>query len=582
MKRPRMRSIVCGSVAGACLCGGLFVYAGPMSFVSRVWKERPVILKAGESRLNPINWFRGSDEDGTKEEPVAQIRQKVERPELVSDPFLADPVLIDDLGNEIAGDAPRAEPEMTVARPYHEPGDQSPGERAPLAVERNVAETQAAANSEAETLPMQESMRPRRPVQPTASGPQTIAGPVQRAPRLPDVSGFSPASTEPDIQAARPSAPQKESAPALPVGRPVAATKTNLKQRPTAPTAGTNQFVGGFDAEFSRLVQSVIVETKPGTVSAPVPRLPEDSAVRQPSASPPPGFADQQQLGFGTAETEADFLPLMPPRTNQENNSVANRTPAVTPSKSGEYSTEDELREFARYGRKLTGQSIDEVIQDSRDRLAGTPLATMRRNPGDSQLTGGQDTGSQVRQIESSGMADDSNRERELEMLQAPMMQITPRRAGSGVIVSSRQSRPVRPRVTSNGAPRRSVPNNSGVERLSYQTDEILADGSLGQPGEGPMLLPPEDGANGQQFFERADDHAASLAAADEATMPPIKFQFPTETEAAPSESSSGIGWFIAVICLMLAVGIGGYLARKKLRIDSIDLTRIRPRFEKE
>lgn len=567
MKRPRMRSIVCGSIAGACLCGGLFVQAGPMGFVSRMWKERPVILKSGESRLNPVNWFRRSENDEPETQVSSAERIKVERPELERDPFLTDTLVVD----EVERPAPQAEPEIKVARPYREPGAELPSNRAPLAVEENVAEAPAPANSIASAAQAPEPTARRRPVQ-SRPDPRAVADSIHRAPRLPDLGG----TAEPVADQTDRFAPSPED---LPFRQPVTAkTQPRPKPRATAPAApqtGGNQFVNGFDAEFSRLVQSVIAETESETVSAPVPRFPENTSAILPSDALAPSFMAPDR----SADEQAGLVTLMP--QSDGNSSVANRTPPATPAKPGEFSTQDELQEFARYGRQLTGQSIEEVIEDSRQRMADTPLAT-RRNSGNGQLTAGQYTGPQVRQIESAAPPAGIGRDEQLEMLQAPMMQITPGRAGSGVVVNAPRSRPVRPRVTSNGAPRRSVPSTSSVERLSYQTDELLADGSMGQPDDAPMMLPAEDGLNGQQFLDRADNVAADPAAAEEATMPPINFQFPTETEAAPSEGSSGIGWVIAVICLMLVVSVGGYLARRKLRIDSIDLTRIRPRFEKE
>ena len=90
MTRPHVRSIVCAVMVIACIGGGILVHAaGPVGFVSRIWKERPVILKTKESRLNPMNWFRrteGEDSDAT--EP--SDGQVSERSELTSDPFLVE------------------------------------------------------------------------------------------------------------------------------------------------------------------------------------------------------------------------------------------------------------------------------------------------------------------------------------------------------------------------------------------------------------------------------------------------------------------------------------------------------------
>lgn len=557
MKRLRMRSIGYVCVAGACICGGMLVQAGPMGFVSRIWKERPVVLQSKESRLNPVNWFRRNKTDDADDRgPVAKT-EKIERPELIGDPFLGDTTVADTI-------SPQAAPEVEVklAKPYREPGTEARGIRAPLVVERNVAASRDA------DIRRPQPGKPTRPAprQPPVTSPDRArlnvnSATAQRAPRLPDLgAAASAARTE--------AGPQ----PAAPPRRPVA-QKSQPRQKASA--GNNNQFVGGFDAEFAKLVQSVIAETEQESVSAPAPRLPAGSSNGRTAPSLMQSFAELEGSNSEPAPSVPEFAPLPAQGPGLDKLPIASTTAA------GEFSTEDERTEFARYGRQLTGSSITDVIDASRQRISNTPLAT-QRNVSREQLTAGQFSDEPIRQIDSSDPAAGLAPSPRLEMLDAPIMQITPGRAGSGVIIESANSRPIRPRVTSNGAPRRTVPDTSAVERLSYQTDETLADGSLPDIGDAPLRLPAEDGLNGQQFMNRAGEANRGLAEAESAAMPAINFEFPTETDIALEEPSSGIGWAIAVICLILAVAVGGYLARRKLSIDSFDLSRIRPRFEKE
>lgn len=556
MKRPHMRLIACASVAGACICAGFLVEAaGPMGFVSRVWKERPVVLKSKESRLNPMNWFRGKDAKSEDTQAAAGESQKIERPELISDPFLAEsraPV------SDIKVAKPY-NPPTTVETTVASPGPQIVGSRQAVNHNKGLAETGI---SQASATPSAGAS-----VSPSSGqnaflppGGQTSAAGGQ-APRLPDLAG--PGSSAPVVQ------------------QPVASAPPVARTEPRTPPAvsSENQFVGGFDAEFAKLVQSVVAETAQSPVQAPAPRLPESNTASNPTTNSAPaitGHSNQQDTALRLPEQP--FVPL--PRQPAASALTHTEAPPSPPANPGEFSTQNERTEFAQYASKLAGRSIDDIMESSRQRIATTPLANHRNAPRE-QLTAGRDVGGpQVRQIDSTARAPKSPSD--LQMLNTPTMQITPGRAGSGVIIESPLSQPVRPRVTSNGAPSRSVRDNSAFEQLGYQTDKTLTAEPLADAADGPLLLLPHDEHGGEHFLDPAHDGEHAHAAAGSEVTATSAIDWPTEADVAPQEAGSGIGWVIAVVCLILLVAVAGFAARKKLQIDSIDLSRIRPRFEKD
>jgi hypothetical protein len=572
MKRPHMRSIVYASAAGAFICCGIFVQAaGPIGFVSRIWRERPVILRTKESRLNPMNWFGRKQADASDESVAADGRRTLERSELTIDPFLTE---------SPAAASPASEAAKSPA---------SNIVRAPLVVEQRT--TLSATGLGAVDVPTTDRKRPNNPGtnasrQEESSLPAARRSPAQvtrveatqRAPRLPTPGGFgafeSPAAGQTGRRAptaAAPTTPQSRRRPAQ-------------ANRIVKPSTGGNRFVGGFDAEFAKLVQSVIAETENGTVQAPVPRLPGTGGPSTRANDQTPSLAggtSERRTTGSASETSSSGTPLLP---SQSNISAIGSTPELS-GVASEFSMASERAEFARYASQLTGESVSDVIEASRQRIANTPLAA-RQNMSREQLTAAQgrqgQPGSQVQPIESTRPRVPSDSR--LNMRHETTMQITPGRAGSGFIIESPGSRPVRPRVTSNGAPLRSVPDHLEFERLSYQTDETMHAGPLADAAaNGPLLmLPNEHHPNGQHFLEPAESDSNGNAAALPRTADSSTNWWPSEADTAAAEPGSGAGWVVAVMCLILTVIAGGYAARRKLQIDSFDITRIRQRFEKD
>ena len=563
MKRPHMRSIVCAAAASACICCcGIFVQAsGPIGFVSRIWKERPVVLRTKESRLNPMNWF-GRKKAGTSDESVAaDDRRTLERSELVRDPFLTESIA--------------ESPMVEVLKSPESTPPASNIVRTPVVVEQRTR--LATTGLDKVGVPSTDRKSPN------TNGPAQVTRvqATQRAPRLPILGGFgaieSPAAGQtgrPAPTAAAPTTPQSSRQP-------------RRSTRNVKPSTGGNRFVGGFDAEFAKLVQSVIAETENGTVQAPVPRLPGAGGPSTTANDGRPSLVgrlpDRQTTGSMTKSGRSG-VPLLPSQSIQSNIATVDSTPESSGAAS-EFSMESERADFARYASQLTGESVSDVIEASRQKIANTPLAA-RQNMSREQLTAAQgqgQAGSQVQPIESTGPRVPSDPRQNIRP--AATMQITPGRAGSGFIIESPDSRPVRARVTSNGAPARAVSDNSEFERLSYQTDETMQDGTLADAAaNGPLLmLPNEHHPNGQHFLEPAEsDSDGGNAAALPKTADSSTDWWPGEADTAADEPGSGAGWAVAVMCLILTLMAGGYAARRKLQIDSFDITRIRQRFEKD
>ncbi len=566
MNRPHMRSIVCATAAGACICCGILVQAaGPIGFVSRIWKERPVILKTKESRLNPMNWFGGRKADKSNAGEAADDPQTLVRSNLTHDPFLTE-------------SGPESSDIDTGKTTDSTPPD-SNITRAPLVVEQRtvlsatgletaetpVAELNSATDPDTAAAQQLESLLP--PSRPAPTQATSVQSP-QQAPRLPELGVGSIESTRTVGQADRPAADAPQTQP------------VGLQTRQPDRGVRGNRFVGGFDAEFAKLVQSVIAETENGTVQAPTPRLPETGTPSANDASPSlVGRLPETQSAQPLPQSDRSGAPLLPGQPIQSSTASVDSTFGVS-GVSSEFSMENERADFARYASQLTGQSVSDVIESSRRRIADTPLAT-RQNVTREQLTAGQgNLTRQVQPIDSTrpSIASDS----QPDIQRRATMQITPGRAGSGFIIESPDSRPIQPRVTPNGAPPRSVPDHSEFERLSYQTDEDQHGDPLVDAADGPLLmLPNEHHPPGQHFLDPAESDADTGDAAAKIADSSANW-WPNETDTAADEPGSGVGWVFAVLCLILTVIAAGYAARRKLQIDSFDITRIRQRFEKD
>ena len=233
MKCFRNRKLICAAAAVLMIAIGTSVLseaAGPREFVSDLWKKRPRLQGASESKLNPRNWIRRytgpigtrrvGDAEWGADNPTDGGTDSSTRPDLYKDPF-------------------------AVSGPVAETADSS------TAVTQKSSPTAALS-------PRQRREAGRRLAVPRPSGRDDASRNVARrnvakstAPVLPD--GLQSDSRTPEN----------------------GSQESGLDSALLQPEPG-NQFAPGFDSEFQRVVQSVIreaetprPETKPSTRSMP-------------------------------------------------------------------------------------------------------------------------------------------------------------------------------------------------------------------------------------------------------------------------------------------------------------------------
>jgi len=262
MKRPQLRLVVASAAVLTLSSGVLSQAAGPRRMISRMWDNRPQMLKPAESPLNPQNWFDGEGEDespsastkpesekrgetGAKEtaardaatkrpesktwqapQPIDHLHS--ERPQLARDPFLNQP-----LPASAASDMIRAGLASRVVEQNHlRPLRQS-------TVPGSSASTTAASRAVSS------------PAANTASGTAaSVAHPRPVAPTLPASVAEQPSTAVATVarEVAKPAVRQSPETTSLKSASAGSARASSSK----------NEFADEFDAEFQKLVKSVM------------------------------------------------------------------------------------------------------------------------------------------------------------------------------------------------------------------------------------------------------------------------------------------------------------------------------------
>lgn len=150
-------------------------------------------------------------------------------------------------------------------------------------------------------------------------------------------------------------------------------------------------------------------------------------------------------------------------------------------------------------------------------------------------------------------------------------VRIVPGDSGTGVIIESHQSSKVEPRVTSNGAPSRVLPDNGRVRRLSYQdASDVRSDRT--SPGhrheaaglrdnDAPELVfPDEQAGRTLPSVEGADQHGNTPSGV---FSPTGELEWLDQPSLTAADSDEGFPWANAGICLALFAVAGALLMRK-------------------
>lgn len=199
-----------------------------------------------------------------------------------------------------------------------------------------------------------------------------------------------------------------------------------------------------------------------------------------------------------------------------------------------------------------------------------------------------------------------------------PVVRVVPGHRGAGIVIESGQWSQMQPRVSSNVAPTRSVPDTSQFRRLSFEgadastqngAVQAISDGSQRQvplstntphAGQSTMIIPATSGEvvssvpssltagteSGEDMAMIIPDSrtgqsmgAAKLGAAFEAApaAPRISeavFDWPDETEVAAEAASGGISWGATMFFLTLTGGSIGLFFRRKAQRGAFGITR--------
>jgi len=565
--------------------------AGPGEFISNLWNRKPAPKNEVARSLNPFKWLNREKSDSTvRRVEVSDGGQSVvsQRPELVRDPFLTERLP--------RSDTPAASGSKgVIVRPQTR--------------QRPVTN---------QTVDLETALRNRN-----SRGSADNVG--RRA--------IADAATK-DASATRDASNREATVAQQPL--------PEVKTAPQTPT-GKGQFVKGFDSEFQKLFKEVIQESRQSKARTPTPRLPDEAV----ADFAPPGAAPLPEA----ATTDADDL---------KNN-------------------------FAEFAQERSSSDVDRLIEQSRRQMDSSILtrrASDRRNlrqsdPGRSvsEPTNASPTGlSAVSHSDSnSTVATTSSKSRFMPQILPdrtppqtvnqlvvpssmvperqlfttsdrwmnrgdlkrpaaqqnapapdlqPVVRVVPGHRGAGVVIESGQWSPVQPRVSSNVAPTRSVPDTSQFRRLSFEgadasapggAVQAISDGSQDQAslstnsphaGQSTMMIPALSGdavssvpstltadtdsgdelamivpdSRTGQILDAAELDAAELGAAFDAAPAPPRisepvFEWPDETEVAAEAASGGFSWGATLFFLTLVGGSIGLFIRRKAQDGAFGIT---------
>ena len=586
MIRPRLRLYVCASAVAVSLGGAVLTQAaGPGEFISKLWKRDPAPKKEDAPSLNLFKFLRRESADSMdRRVKMSDGGRSVvsQRPELANDPFLTE-VLPRTITPTASGN------EGIIVRPQPRQG---PATTQTVDLDRAATEsisTDTASNTGH-----------------TRIADSAIAGESRRTAAV-----------------AQQSRPELKTTAASPVGN--------------------GQFVNGFDSEFQKLFKEVIEESRQSKVSAPTPRLPDEAVVGfAPSAAaslPEVVTSDAAALKKDFAEfaqernrTGIDEL-IRESRNQMESSALARRTNG------------DRSSQRSDTGRKVpqrvnnTQTSVSAVAHSDSEGTTTTTLSGSgagfiphmlpdRLSPETvNQLVVPSSMVPDRRMFTTSdGWMNRGELDRQADAENAPLpdlqpvVRVAPGHRGTGVVIESGQWSPIQPRVSSNVAPARSVPDTSQFRRLSFEgVDTSADDGAIqaignGSPnvgdlstdsphvgqysGSSALIIPTVSDMNsnvppaiatstdsGKELAMIIPDSrtgqsldAAELGAAfATAPAPPQSnesvFEWPDETEVNADASSGGYSWGATVFFLAIAGGVIGLFFRRKAQDGAFGTT---------
>ena len=566
MIKPRLRLYVCASAVAVTLSGSVLTQAaGPGEFISRLWKRDPAPKKEVTTGFSPFRWLKREESDSkTGSVKVSDGGRRVvsERPELTSDPFLAE-----QQPRVAANSSGATVNKGVIVRPQ------------PRSPQQQIAST----NSPRNTIPAS-------------------------APTLPEITT--------DVNKNR--LPELESVVAS--DRPTASPPIAPPLRTEAPQPARNRdFVDGFDSEFQKLFKEVIDESRQQKERLSSPKLP-DSAVADfgpaiaetlpEAASASPDSGPQEFAEFGSEQSQPSASDLIQQsRAQMESSALARQANA----RNGNQQTDtgpllpdqpaDQQSSVAAASHSASRQSLYGNASSTGSEFQPYQLPNRTATATDPRTGSGRAMPERRFATSSEGWLDrgQSVPKDVIEPTDAPELQpvvrVVPGNPGNGIVIESGQWSPIRPRVTSNVAPSRSVPDTSQFRRLSFEgsdeagavqaigEDEQSQNTDAGQPDQSlsgrptsfapsaldalndseknmPMMIIP-DSRTGQSLD--AADLGAALAAAPE--PPPTKlatFEWPDESEIAPSSPAGGISWGATAFCLTIAAAAAHLFFRRK------------------
>lgn len=557
--------------------------AGPGEFISQLWNRKPAPKKEVVRNLNPFKWLnRGSSDSTVRRVKVSDGGQSVvsQRPELTRDPFLTERI-------------PRT---STPATPGRKRVAERPQTRQRPATTQTVELEPAVTNR----------------------GTQGSAEIVGRA-RLTD--SVSPAGASRAATVAQQPLPEAGLAP----------------QKP----AGNGNFVNGFDSEFQKLFKEVIEESRQSKARTQTPRLPDQAVANftpQAAASLPEVAttnADNLRKDFekfAQERSSSEVDQLIEESRRQMGSSVLARRAANdrssrewTPGRSLSELTNNSQTGLSAVSHFDSNRAATKTSSDSESRFTPQMLPDRSRPQTVNQLV----VPSSIvpdRQLftTSDGWMNRGELQRRAAVENAPapdlqpVVRVVPGHRGAGVVIESGQWSPLQPRVSSNVAPTRSVPDTSQFRRLSFEganeftqsgAVQAISDGSQGQfslstnsphAGQSAMMIPESSGnvassvpssltsdtESGDEMAMIIPDSrtgqsldAAELGAAFEAAPAPPRisesvFEWPDETEVAAKAANGGFSWGATMFFLTLVGGVIGLFFRRKAQGGAFGITR--------
>jgi len=416
-----------------------------------------------------------------------------------------------------------------------------------------------------------------------------------------------------------------------------------LPEKMTAPAraAESGQFVNNFDSEFQKLFKEVVDESRQTTTKTAAPRLPDEAVA---DFAPPADDAllevatvqslDQKQnfADFVQERSRSEVSDLIRESRSEIESSVLARRAAETSDSPAISNSTSSPRQIARDQSGVSAVSHSRSNSSATghtDRTAPEFQPTMLPDHSPQALNQMIVPSSMVPEHQLFTSSDESLNQDQLEHGtalgnattpdQQPVVRVVPGERGAGVSIENGQWLPVKPRVSSNVAPTRSVPDTSPFRRLSFEASEgSLESGAVqaigedvekpndqnanaGQSGASAFMIPAVDPTSGfsSAFRQRSvpNSDMAMMIIPDSRTgecidttkaaaapAPPLDtqttFEWPDETNVALQAESGSTYWWATMFGLALAGGTAGLFFRRKAQGRIFGITGTGPESE--